>query len=78
MWSPIRFAFAEFIRAPRSGEVYNIGGSRHSNCSMLEAIAISAGYLETVLLELSNRRRAEAVPSEHYKPNTSRRHDRLE
>jgi CDP-paratose 2-epimerase len=31
-------AFAEFIRAPRVGEVYNIGGSRHSNCSMLEAI----------------------------------------
>jgi len=26
------------IRAPRVGEVYNIGGSRHSNCSMLEAI----------------------------------------
>ena len=31
-------AFAEFIRAPRPGEVYNLGGSRHSNCSMLEAI----------------------------------------
>jgi dTDP-D-glucose 4,6-dehydratase len=31
-------AFAEFIRAPRVGEVYKIGGSRHSNCSMLEAI----------------------------------------
>jgi CDP-paratose 2-epimerase len=31
-------AFAEFIRAPRAGEVYNIGGSRHCNCSMLEAI----------------------------------------
>jgi CDP-paratose 2-epimerase len=31
-------AFAEFIKAPRAGEVYNIGGSRHSNCSMLEAI----------------------------------------
>ena len=31
-------AFAEFIRAPRPGEVYNIGGSRHSNCSILEAI----------------------------------------
>jgi CDP-paratose 2-epimerase len=31
-------AFAEFIRAPRVGEVYNIGGSRYSNCSMLEAI----------------------------------------
>src|SRR5438445_4450821 len=34
-------AFVEFIRAPRAGEVYNIGGSRHSNCSMLEAIALS-------------------------------------
>jgi len=32
-------AFAAFIEAPRAGEVYNIGGSRHSNCSMLEAIA---------------------------------------
>jgi CDP-paratose 2-epimerase len=31
-------AFAEFIGAPRAGEVYNIGGGRHSNCSMLEAI----------------------------------------
>src|SRR5438552_10987497 len=31
-------AFADLIRAPRAGEVYNIGGSRHSNCSMLEAI----------------------------------------
>src|SRR5205809_1365501 len=31
-------AFAEFIREPRAGEVYNIGGSRHSNCSILEAI----------------------------------------
>src|SRR5881227_4198681 len=31
-------AFAEFVRAPRAGEVYNIGGGRHSNCSMLEAI----------------------------------------
>jgi len=33
-------AFAEFVRAPRVGEVYNIGGSRHSNCSMLEAIEL--------------------------------------
>ena len=31
-------AFAEFIRAPRAAAVYNIGGSRHSNCSILEAI----------------------------------------
>ncbi len=33
-------AFWEFFQAPRVGEVYNIGGSRHSNCSMLEAIDI--------------------------------------
>src|SRR6266853_3136452 len=33
-------AFAAFIRAPRVAEVYNIGGSRYSNCSMLEAIGL--------------------------------------
>lgn len=33
-------AFDEFFQAPRSGEVYNIGGSRFSNCSMLEAIQL--------------------------------------
>lgn len=27
-----------FVRKPRSGAVYNIGGGRESNCSMLEAI----------------------------------------
>ncbi|MBI4538190.1 MAG: NAD-dependent epimerase/dehydratase family protein [Gemmatimonadetes bacterium] len=32
-------AFFHFFRAPRPGEVYNIGGGRFSNCSMLEAIA---------------------------------------
>jgi CDP-paratose 2-epimerase len=32
-------AFYHFYKSPRSGEVYNIGGSRHSNCSMQEAIA---------------------------------------
>jgi len=31
--------FWHFYQNPRSGEVYNAGGSRHSNCSMLEAIA---------------------------------------
>lgn len=31
-------AFDEYFKAPRMGEVYNIGGSRFSNCSMLEAI----------------------------------------
>lgn len=33
-------AFEEFYKAPRSGEVYNMGGSRHSNCSMKEAIVM--------------------------------------
>jgi CDP-paratose 2-epimerase len=31
-------AFHEFFKAPRSGEIYNMGGGRFSNCSMLEAI----------------------------------------
>jgi CDP-paratose 2-epimerase len=33
--------FLHFYRTPRSGEVYNAGGSRHSNCSMLEAIQMA-------------------------------------
>ncbi|MDP3789250.1 MAG: NAD-dependent epimerase/dehydratase family protein [Candidatus Omnitrophota bacterium] len=33
-------AFYEFFKAPRTGEVYNMGGGRFSNCSMLEAIKI--------------------------------------
>lgn len=32
--------FWHFYIAPRTGEVYNAGGGRHSNCSMLEAISI--------------------------------------
>jgi CDP-paratose 2-epimerase len=43
-------AFWQFFSAPRSGEVYNLGGGRHSNCSMIEAIAlceqISGGKLD--------------------------------
>jgi len=34
-------AFWHFCQSPRSGEVYNIGGSRFSNVSMLEAIEIT-------------------------------------
>lgn len=33
-------AFREFIRAPRCGEVYNIGASRQSDCSIIEAIQL--------------------------------------
>ena len=32
--------FWHFYNNPKCGEVYNAGGSRHSNCSMLEAIDI--------------------------------------
>jgi CDP-paratose 2-epimerase len=32
--------FDQFIQNPRTGEVYNAGGSRFSNCSMLEAIKL--------------------------------------
>ena len=31
-------AFWQFFKRPKPGAVYNMGGSRHSNCSMLEAI----------------------------------------
>ncbi len=33
-------AFDEFFEAPRSGEVYNMGGGCFSNCSVLEAIEL--------------------------------------
>lgn len=33
-------AFWEFYLTPRKGEVYNMGGSRHSNVSILEAIEL--------------------------------------
>lgn len=32
--------FWHFYQNPRAGEVYNAGGGRHANCSMLEAIAV--------------------------------------
>jgi CDP-paratose 2-epimerase len=34
-------AFEAFFRNPRSAEVYNLGGGRHSNASVLEAIALA-------------------------------------
>lgn len=33
-------AFDNFFKSPRAGEVYNIGGGRFSNCSMIEAIRL--------------------------------------
>lgn len=34
-------AFWHFAQNPKPGAVYNMGGSRHSNCSMLEAIQVA-------------------------------------
>jgi CDP-paratose 2-epimerase len=33
-------AFYQFYLNPREGEVYNIGGGRQNNCSILEAISL--------------------------------------
>lgn len=37
-------AFYHFHQNPRIGEVYNMGGSRHSNCSMLEGIQMGEEF----------------------------------
>ncbi len=51
-------AFEAFHRAPRPAAVYNIGGGRHSNCSMLEAIALCEAISgREVHWELSERSR---------------------
>jgi len=33
-------AFEEFIKAPRAGEVYNLGGGRENSASMMECITM--------------------------------------
>jgi CDP-paratose 2-epimerase len=38
-------AFWSYVRAPRAGEAYNIGGGNDSNCSMLEAIAMAERHV---------------------------------
>lgn len=51
-------AFYEFFKAPRVAEVYNIGGGRYSNASVMEAIALAqeiTGYEMIVSYEERNR-----------------------
>lgn len=51
-------AFWHFYQNPRVGEVYNIGGSRHSNCSVLEAIQIVQDFTgKEFQYEISNSAR---------------------
>ncbi|MGH9552075.1 MAG: NAD-dependent epimerase/dehydratase family protein, partial [Terriglobales bacterium] len=42
-------AFHEFIKAPRSGEAYNMGGGRTSNCSMMEAMELAQSIADRKL-----------------------------
>ena len=42
-------AFAAFHDAPRPAAVYNLGGGRESNCSMLEAISLCEGIADREL-----------------------------
>ena len=38
--------FWNFFKKPRVGEVYNIGGGRKSNCSIIEAISIVQNIIQ--------------------------------
>lgn len=52
-------AFWHFIKSPKPGSVYNMGGSRHSNCSVLEAIALAQeASSRTLTYTLSDDNRA--------------------
>ena len=51
-------AFFHFYEAPRAAAVYNIGGSRHCECSIVEAISLCediAGRKLTVSYDPQNR-----------------------
>ncbi len=51
-------AFWEFFKKPKQGEVYNIGGSRYANISMLEAIdmiEVLSGYKLDYTVSNNNR-----------------------
>ena len=39
--SDLAAAFVEFVKHPRTGETYNLGGGRRTNCSVIEAIELA-------------------------------------
>ena len=39
--------FWEFYKKPRNGEIYNMGGGRYSNCSIIEALRLVEVYTKT-------------------------------
>jgi CDP-paratose 2-epimerase len=55
-------AFAAFHASPRAAAVYNLGGGRASNCSMLEAISLSEAIAGR---ELAWTLSAQARPGDH-------------
>jgi CDP-paratose 2-epimerase len=55
-------AFGCFFDAPRVGEVYNLGGGRHANASVLEAIALAS---EVAGRELASAYRDEPRIGDH-------------
>ncbi len=51
-------AFWHFFENPKQGEVYNMGGSRHSNSSILEAISITEEFTNKKLqIKIENKPR---------------------
>jgi CDP-paratose 2-epimerase len=52
-------AFWHFYQQPRPGEVYNIGGSRYSNCSVIEAMRkIEAISQQTIKYSITDQARS--------------------
>ncbi len=52
-------AFWNFFQEPHAGEAYNIGGSRYSNCSVLEAIEMTQNLTgKSLRYSISNQTRA--------------------
>ena len=47
--------FWEFYKKPKYGEVYNIGGGRYSNCSILEAINFLEKKLNLKIQKIYNK-----------------------
>jgi CDP-paratose 2-epimerase len=48
-------AFMKFHSNPRGGEVYNMGGGRESNCSVLEAIELAEKLLNSKMTVSYNK-----------------------
>lgn len=50
--------FWEFFKKPRFGEIYNIGGGRFSNCSVLEAINLCSKSIgQEIKIKIKNKNR---------------------